>query len=293
VTPLDLALVLAGRSYAVVSRGGRAVRGVNALVVVLFAITLLALLVIALTPIPLELSLGDLRDGRYPDRSSWLRLEGILEHTESSSPETLRYVLRDRSDPSLAVTIIAPGALPTGATDVTGRALGGVRAPGTFEAFYADVPTEPARHDPWLLIALPSIVALILLLGERVGYPVMRGSSAGRSRSAEGAGPEPLAPGESVAARWNGRIGSEDLPLGDGRACSVAVLPGDDVVTLVVTDEHGIRRVPVRRATPKRSGRACRTFGCRAGVEVHATGSDIIFELDSTANRDRLAASLV
>ena len=66
-----------------------------------------------------------------------------------------------------------------------------------------------------------------------------------------------------------------------------------EVALLSVTDVGGTRDVPVQRVTPKISGRACRVGGCRPGLEVHATGSDIVFEFDSVADRDRLAASLV
>jgi len=73
----------------------------------------------------------------------------------------------------------------------------------------------------------------------------------------------------------------------------VAVTRDAEIALLSVTDSGGVRQVPVRRATPKASGRACRTRGCRPGLEVHATGSDIVFEFDSVGDRDRLAASLV
>ena len=178
--------------------------------------------------------------------------------------------------------------MPTGRADVTGQPLGGVRAPGTFEAFYADPTTEPARHDPWLLIALPALLGLLLLLGERIGYPVMRGESRNGPLAAA-----PLRPGEEIGARWNGQIGSEDLPLGEARACSVAVDDEGEVARVRIRDEGGVRSVAVRRSTPKVVGRVCRTNGCRPGIEVHGTGSDIVLEFDSAADRDRLAASVL
>lgn len=288
MTPIDLALAVAGRSHAVVSRGGRSTGRARLVVAVLFLLTAIPILVIALSPIPLERTFEELRDGLYPDRSSWLRLEGDLQPSDVTTAGYVAYILRDRQNAGLAVTILAPGPMPTGHVEVTGHPLGGVRAPGTFEAFYADPMTEPARHDPWLLMGLPALLGLVLLFGERIGYPVVRGESR--------TGPlavAPLRPGEEIAARWNGQIGSEDLRLGEARACSIAVDNEGEVALMRVRDEVGTRHVPVRRATPKVVGRVCRTSGCRPGMEVHGTSSDIVFEFDSAAVRDRLAASVL
>ena len=287
MTPVDLGLAAAGRAYAAVSRDGRATRTARLVIIGLFAITVIWVFIIGLTPTPMEISIADLRDGHYQSRESWLRLEGELEPSEVTSGDYIGYVLRDSSDPTLAVTVLSPSPLPTGHTDVTGQPLGGVRAPGTVEAVYADVPTEPARRDPWVLVALPALAGLGLGLGERVGYPVMRGES-GETVTAS-----PLAPNETISARWNGRIGGEEVPTAESRACTVRVTGAGEVVLLSVTDSGSTREVPVRRVTPKVSGRACRIGGCRPGLEVHATGSDIVFEFDSVADRDRLAASLV
>ena len=288
MTPIDLALAVAGRSHAVVSQGGRSTGRARLIVAGLFILSAIPLVVIALSPIPLERTFEELRDGLYPDRSSWLRLEGDLQPSDVTSAGYVAYVLRDPQNPDLAVTILAPGPMATGHVEVTGHPLGGVRAPGTFEAFYADPTTEPARHDPWLLIALPALLGLLLLLGERIGYPVMRGESRKGQLAAA-----PLRPGEEITALWNGQIGSEDLPPGESRACSVAVDDEGEVALVRVRDEGGSRNLTVRRATPKVVGRVCRMNGCRPGIEVHGTGSDIVLEFDSAADRDRLAASVV
>jgi hypothetical protein len=287
VTPVDLGLAAAGRSYAAVSRDGRASRQARLIIIGLFAVTLIWVLIIGLTPTPMDISFADLRDGHYQSRESWLRLEGELEPSDVTTQGYIAYVLRDTADPTQAVTILAPSPLPTGHTDVTGQPLGGVRAPGTFEALYADVPAEPARQDPWPLVALPAFAGLVLGLGERVGYPVMRAETAKRPPAAT-----PLAAGEAIAAHWNGSIGGEEVPKAEARACTVRVMGDGEVALLSVTDEAATRDVPVRRLTPKVSGRACRIRGCRPGLEVHAAGSDIVFEFETVEDRDRLAASL-
>ena len=289
MTPVDLGLAAAGRAYAGVSRDGHATRRARLIMTGLIAVTVIWVLVIGLTPTPMDISFPDLREGRYQSRESWLRLEGELEPSEVTTQGYIAYVLRDSTDPTQAVTILSPSPLTTGHTDVTGQPLGGVRAPGTFDAVYADVPAEPARQDPWLLIALPALAGIGLGLGERVGYPVMRAESSGPPPAATA-----LAAGEAIAARWNGSIGGEEVPTAQARACTVCV-SGDrdsEVALLLLTDDGATRELPIRRQMPKVSGRACRVGGCQPGLEVHAAGSDIVFEFDSVEDRDRLAASL-
>jgi hypothetical protein len=286
MTVLDLALAVAGRSHAVLSDGGRSERRAQLVVVALFALGVIPFVVIALTPTPLELSLEDLREGRYPTRTSWLRLEGELRDAGTTTGGLNAYTLHDPDNEDLAVTVIATGPLPTGHAEVTGQPLGGVREPGTFEAFYADVPTEPARHDPWPLLALPAVVALFLIAGERSGYPVVRGE---RRR---GPPSPPLGPDEGIAARWSGRIAAEHVPADAARACTAAVAGDAETFTLTVTDERGAHAIAIRRAAPRTVGRICRTSGCVPGIEMHATGSDIALEFDTRTDRDRLAAAL-
>lgn len=288
MTPVDLGLAAAGRAYAAVSRDGHASRRARLLIIGLIAVTAIWVLIISLTPTPMDISFADLREGHYQSRESWLRLEGDLEPSDVTTQGYVAYVLRDTADPTQAVTILAASPLPTGHTDVTGQPLGGVRAPGTFEAVYADVPAEPPRQDAWLLVALPALVGLVLGLGERVGYPVMRAEAAKRPVTAS-----PLGARETIAARWSGSIGGVEVPKAESRACTVGVTGDTDVAVLSVGDDEGTREVPIRRGSKSVSGRACRVGGCRPGLEVHAAGSDIVFEFDSAADRDRLAVSLV
>jgi hypothetical protein len=281
----DRGLTSLGWLHAVVSRDGQAERRVGLLVAALMGVSAGITFLISVTPTPLELSFEDLREGRYRDRTSWLRLEGDLRPAGESSQGELLYTLHDPADDAAAVTIIASGRLPTGHLDVTGRPLGGIRLPGTFEAVYADVPTEPARRDPWPLILSPAGLAFVLLLGARIGYPVMR-----RERAK---GPRVTVPGpdEPTAARWNGRIGGDDLPSGEGRTCTVTVARELDK-TMLSIDDGIVRRVVVAHASPKVVGRVCRIDGCRPAVEVHAPSADLILEFGSVIDRDRVAAAV-
>ncbi len=279
----DRALASLGWAHAVVSQDGRAGRRVGVLIAALILVSAAVTFLISVTPTPQQLSFQDLRDGRYRDRTSWLRLEGDLRPAGVSSQGELLYTLHDPADDAVAVTVISTGPLPTGHVDVTGQPLGGVRLPGTFEALYADVPTEPARRDPWPLILMPAGLGLVLLVGARIGYPVMR-----RERPK---GPTPTVPGrgEPITARWNGRIGGDDLPAGQGRACILTLAREVDKTVLSI-DDGVMRRVVVAHATPKVVGRVCWIDGCRPAVELHAPTADLILEFGSVADRDRVAA---
>jgi len=284
---LDRVLVAFGYASSSIGRGGRSPLRLRIVIAVLLLVSVLPSVAISLISIPSETSFEDLRDGRYRSLG-WLRLEGDLRAAGRAEDGRYLYALHDPADDAVAVTVYAPGPLPTGATQVTGQQRNDTRLPGTFDSFYADATTEPARHDPWLLIALPALLALLLLLGERIGYPVIRDESRSAMLAAA-----PLRPGEEIVARWSGQIGSDDVPAGEARACSIAVDDEGGVALVHIRDERGSRHVRVSRTTPKVIGRVCRTNGCRPGIEVHGTGSDILIELDSTAERDRLAASVL
>jgi hypothetical protein len=286
VTAIDRALAVAGRSYAAISAFRSDERRANMVMATLVALTLIPLLVIGLTSTPLERTFEELRDGLYRDRSSWLRLEGDLTAAPETPSAPYSYILEDPRGSGLAVTVYADGPLPTGYTDVTGRPLGGVRLPGTFEAFYADVPKEPARHDPWPLIALPAILALGLAIGERVGYPVVRGERV------IGARPAALDPGEALPVRWSGRIGGESLGVRSPVVGTVAVRrdgPGRVVNLLDVAVDRSFSILPGRSTLV---GRVCRVGGCQPGLEIHAPGADLILEFETARDRDRIVATL-
>ena len=180
----------------------------------LILLSVLPALAISLTPVPLARTFEQLRLGDYRGRTSWLRLEGDLRYAGPSSTGGMLYTLHDPADERVAVTVIAPAPLPTGHVDVTGQPLGGIRVTGTFEAFWADVPTEPARHDPWLLFAVPGVLGLIVAIGGQVGYPVMR-----RDRWRVAADP---GVGETaIAVRRYGRIEGDALPDGRSQPCTI------------------------------------------------------------------------
>lgn len=279
--PIDLALAGAGRSYATLHRRSRWLPAV--VVMALLLLSLLPVLIVGSTKQPNDVTLKDLQVENLPAGASWFRLQGDLREEPTASPYT--YTLHDLADDSRAVTVVADAPLPTGHVEITGR-QGGPSLRGTFLSIQADVPTEPVRHDPWLLFAIPAIIAIVIVIGAMRGYPVKRrdGGSA--------AVVDQLRPGERLSATWGGWISNEAHGLDAMSPCQVEVACDSDVCSMTITDVDGVRTVPHRRASPKRRIRLCWTSGVRPGLDLHAPAADLVLAFDSEADRDRFARSI-
>lgn len=281
MTPLDLPLAGSGRTYAALHRRARWLPGV--VVVALVLLSLVPILIVGSTKQPNDVSLKDLETQNLPAGASWFRLQGDLREEPSASPYT--YTLHDLTDDTRAVTVVSVVPLPTGQVEITGR-QDGPSLHGTFLSIQADVPTEPVRHDPWLLFAIPAIVAGAIAVGWLRGYPVKRrdeGSTAAVDQ---------LHPGERLKATWGGWISNEAHALDAMAACEVEVSCDSDVCSMTITDGDGVRAVPHRRASPKRRIRLCWTSGVRHGLDLHAPAADLVLAFDSEVDRDRFARSI-
>jgi hypothetical protein len=279
---LDRPLAGAGRLAAAIGRRGRWAPA--AAVVGLVVLSLIPVLIVGSTAQPADISFQDLQADRIPARTTWFRMTGDLRPVPD--PTQAIYTLHDLRNDVLAVTVVADAPLPTGPTQVTGVISGVIPVDGTFATIRADVPAEPARHDPWLLFAIPALLAIPLLIGMRTGYPVVRRDPPARTHGA------PLAPGESLPALWSGWIGNEVVPFGSMRPGSVSVAPDVDICQLTITEAGATRRVSARRASPRQRLRICWTGGSRPALAIHAPSADIVVALDDAAARDRLAATL-
>jgi hypothetical protein len=169
MTPIDLGLAIAGRSYAVLHRRARWAPAVVAVGFVVMSI--IPVIIVGSTKQPNPVSIEDFQNQNLPAGADWFRLEGDLREAPGAPPFT--YTLHDLTDDSVAVTVVATAALPTGHVQVTGRP-DGPWLPGTFLSIQADVPIEPARHDPWILYAIPALLAIPILVGGIRRYPVLR-----------------------------------------------------------------------------------------------------------------------
>jgi hypothetical protein len=282
-TLLDRAIAAAGRFHASLRR--RARWAPVALVTGLVVLTLIPPLIVGSTRQPVAVSFVDLQAKQIPETTTWIRVEGDLR--EAPGHEAYTYTLHDTENDALAVTVVSAGPLPTGPTQVTG-VISGAPIEGTVASIQADVPTEPARHDPWLLFSIPALLAIPVVVGARAGYPVVRLEP----RRRDGVRSMPFGPGEPVSARWSGWIGNERVGFNEMRPCSVAVEGDRDVSRVSVTDAQAVRSVAVRRDSQKRRIRLCRTDGCEVAVEVHAPAADLVFVFADAGLRDRFVATV-
>ena len=83
-----------------------------------------------------------------------------------------------------------------------------------------DAVADPVRVTPWPLAIPLVILAALLIVGARIGYPVFRQASEIDVLSA------PLGPGERLPAVWGGRIGPNVRDLADPGGVLLVVRPG-------------------------------------------------------------------
>ena len=279
---LDWPLAATGRVAVAIGRHGR--RALWAVVMGLVTLSIIPALIVGSTRQPVDVTFRDLRANTIPAATSWVRLTGDLRPLAGFCPNT--YTLHDLQDDSVSVVVVAPSPLTTGHTDVTGRISGTISPRAGFATIEADAPAEPARHDPWLLFGVPALLAILVLVGRRLGYPVVRRDPARRSRAVA------LPPGAALPARWSGWIGNETAPLDAMRSCTVTVVGDADVCQLTIAEAGSARTVSTRRASPKRRLRVCWTGRRLPALQIHGPSADVMLILRSADDRDRLAAAL-
>ena len=290
MTPLDVGLAAAG--WLATRLDQRLTRqGSWAVVIGLLAFSGIWTYLIGSTPRPTDLTFNDVRTGSIPAMTSWVRLEGDLRAYPNSDS---LYELHDVQDPSLYVIVISDTPLTLGPQVMTGHLSANEGSTtGNIGSLEPDIPPVPKQNEPFAIIWLPAAIAIVILLGRRIGYPIVR-----RERPKLLHAP-PLAPGESVRAARSGRIGSDEVPPAEAIACDVEVRRGDDSHELILTDEPEsgheqgpVHVVRVRRSVPIVRLRICRILGCSRGVLVHAQAADLVLVFSDRAERDRLVTTL-
>jgi hypothetical protein len=286
MTPLDLGLAASGRLAAAVERRA-GTRGRWAIVIGLVLVSAIWTYLIGSSPRPTDLSFDDVRFDRVPALTSWVRLEGDLQPYPNSDS---LYALHDLVDPSLYVIVISDEPLQLGHVVMTGQISASDSTTGNIGSLDPDIPPVPKQNEPFAIILLPAAIGGMIILGRRIGYPIVR-----RERRTQLHAP-PLEPGESIAARRSGRIASEVVPDDAAVDCGVAVRRGTDVNEIVLLDTGADppmeRVIRVRRSVPVSRLRVCRTSGCVAGVLVHAQTADLILIVPDRRDRDRLLTTL-
>ena len=119
---------------------------------------------------------------------------------------------------------------------MTGRISPRGATTGNIGTIDADVPPVPRVDEPIWLYLTPGVIAILLGIGVRAGYPAIR-----RERG-RGDASRTVAPGDAVSVRWSGRIGSESVARFSPEAGTLEVALEPDLAYLSLT-EGGAQRV--------------------------------------------------
>jgi len=288
MTPVDLVLAAIGAIAHVARRAVRGSRrGIWAVVAVLFLASLIPTLAIGTSQRPTDLTFEDVRLQRIPALTTWIRLDGVLDAIGTSTSTV--YHLHAADDALHYLIVTADRPLEPGPQVMTGRLGLGVQGSGTIGFLDADIPAVPRRDEPFQLILLPAVLAIVIVVGMRLGYPVVR-----RERRDESTGIGPRTLRDALAARWSGRIGSVQVPHIGAVPCRVSLVPDPtlpDMFDLTIVDADATRVIRLRRAAPSHPVRLCRVTGTAPGLEFHAQNADCLLSFEDRATRTRLMAA--
>jgi hypothetical protein len=153
-----------------------------------------------------------------------------------------------------------------------------------------DATAMPVRVVPWPLALPPLLLAAILLVGARVGYPIFRTTSDIDVLA------RPLSPGERIPSAYGGRIGPNRAELAEPAGALLLVRRGPQGNLLTaqpLTDGPGPAPGPVTIGGSWTSGRTGAVHTARetvAALHVRSELVDAIFLFARSAERDRVAA---
>jgi hypothetical protein len=285
---IDRVVAVPGWLASLVRRAvGGSTRATWVVVAVLVLMSALPTIAIGSSQRPTDLTFDDVRLQQIPANTTWVRLEGELVEVKNANGSV--YHLYAEGDPEHYIIVTAPVPLDVGHVVLTGHLSLGAQGAGTIGFLDADVPPVPRRDEPFQLILLPAVIAILIAVGMRLGYPVIRRDRRPRSQAAA------LPTGATLAAGWSGRIESQVVAHGQPIACAISLAPDPKLPELsdLVLDASGASwSVRLRRSAPTRPIRSCRLGGSKPGVEIHAQTADVVLVFDDLATRDRLLATL-
>lgn len=286
-----------------------------ALAVVLTAVATLPIVIPFLDPQPLDVDVPAISDGDVTEPGTWIRVRGrafALDGSPTGEPGSYA-LLVDAERLLRAIVVRAPepfADVEPGA--VTVRAYSGRLASATssvdpetlpIEATEAGTPPQivpdriieldaeakPMRSVWWPLAIPPALLAAVLVLGVRAGYPVFRPTKEIDVLAS------PLGVGERLPSAWGGRIGSSRSDLADPAAALLLVRrgPAGNLLTAqpLVDDGPAPPAVPIGGGWT--AGRIGYVHALRETVPALAIRSelvDAVFLFARSAERDRVAA---
>ncbi len=255
---------------------------------------------------PQELNVSEILAGKVSRADGWVRVPGTIEPLPGipSEIEGNFYLLHDAKDASLAMVLRADERLqrfpsvPTGhlevaAVQVPGHASATDPSAGKQPRVIPDrllaLDTKPAPQASiaWPLVLLPLLLAGILFVGNRFGYPLYE-----ETREVDVLA-RPLAPGERLPVVIAGRVGEHRVPLHDPAEGLLLVSSGARgpelaVQLLLGAGRHGAP-VPVGDWTAGTVGYVHTLRERVAALAVQADQIDAIVMFASVAERDRAA----
>jgi hypothetical protein len=294
-------------------RGFPAVPGV-VLAVVLFVIAALPLVLPYLDAQPMDVSVADIHDGTVTAPGTWVRVHGRLYGLDASPTGTpgSHALLVDEAQRLRAIVARVPTPLTTAPEDVAADSVTGRLAEASpvveealpIEATEAGTPprilddriieldpvAKETRSVPWPLAIAPALLAAMLLVGARVGYPVFR-----RTRDVDVLS-APLGTGERLPAAYGGRIGPNWRDLADPGGVLLLVRRGPKGSLLTaqpLPDDGGVAPAPVTIGGGWTAGRIGDVHAVRETVPALIIRSELVdaaFLFARTAERDRVAA---
>ena len=299
-----------GRPFRVgpLRRLGRA----PAIVLAMLLLVLAAAPIVApqLDPQPRDATVQEIIDGTVMEPDGWVRLTGrIVRLNESPTGERGRHALFvDQADTLRAIVLRADEPIEASdATTVTGHVAEAavvVDEELPIEATVAGTPPQIVSHrvvdlDPapkpervvaWPLSIPPALLAGVLLLGVRVGYPIFRPTTEIDVLAG------PLGPGERLPAAYGGRVGPNVRELADPGGVLLLVRRGPQGNLLLaqpLADDGGVAPGPVTIGGSWTSGRIGYVHTVSETVPALVIRSELVdatFLFARTAERDRVAA---
>ena len=281
-----------------------------ALAVVLVVLAALPIVLPFLEPQPEDVEVQQIFDGTDAVPDSWVRLHGRISPLRESptGEEGTFALLIDAVNELRAVVVESSAELEAQeSATVTGTLLArgvSVEEELPIEATVFGTPpqivpdrvvlldaiAEPPRSVPWLLAILPIVLAAILVIGSRVGYPIFRPAFDVDVLAT------PLSPGERIPSAYGGRIGPNRARLADPAAVLLLVrrgTRGNLLTAQPLADGDGPAPAPVTIGGSWTSGAIGTVHTVRETVPALQLRSELVdatFLFARMAERDRVAA---
>lgn len=282
-----------------------------AVAVLLVIVAALPIVIPQLDPQPQDATVQEVVDGAVTEPAGWIRLQAhvIVPLSEAPTDERGRYgLLVDETDELRAIVLRSEQPITADeSTAITGHlaeATVVVEEDLPIEATVAGTPPtvvpdrlleldptpKPVRVVLWPLSIPPLLLAAMLVVGSRVGYPVFRTTSEIDVLTG------PLGPGERLPAAYGGRIGPNVRALADpgGALLLVRRGPKGNLLTAQpLADDGGVAPAPVTIGGSWTSGRIGYVYTVSETVAALLIRSELVdatFLFARRAERDRVAA---